>query len=388
VLRILVLGYIVRGPLAGHTWHHLQYVLGLAQLGHDVYFLEDSGDYDSCYDPRSHSMGTDASFGLNYAAGVFARIGLPERWAYHDAHTATWHGPAAPRAAELCATADVCLNVSGVNPLREPLLRVPARVFVDTDPAFTQVRHLTDPQAMRAALRHNVFLSFGENIGRAECTVPADGFPWLPTRQPIVLDAWPPVPGSPRGNFSTMMQWESYPAIDYAGGTYGAKSLSFPAFFDLPMNVGERLELAIGGASAPRDRLRASGWIVRDPMAPSADPWTYRRFIAESKAEFTLAKQAYVATQCGWFSDRSAEYLASGRPVVTQETGFSKWLAAPAGLVAFGSPLEAAAGIARVARDYERHCRAAREIAEEYFDARRVLSSVLERAAATSAAAR
>jgi hypothetical protein len=388
VLRVLVLGYIVRGPLAGHTWHHLQYVLGLAQLGHDVYFLEDSGDFESCYDPRSHEMGSDPAFGLGYAGDVFARIGLSDRWAYHDVHTATWHGPAAPRVDELCATADLCLNVSGVNPLREPLMQVPARIFIDTDPAFTQVRHLTDPRAMRAALQHNVFLSFGENIGRVGCTVPADGFAWMPTRQPIVLDAWPAAPGSPRGNFSTMMQWESYPAVDFAGRTFGAKSLSFPAFFDLPRNVGERLELAIGGSGAPRDRLRAGGWIVRDPMEPSADPCSYRRFIAESKAEFTLAKQAYVSTQCGWFSDRSAEYLASGRPVVTQETGFSQWLAAPAGLVAFRSPLEAAAGIARVARDYERHSRAAREIAQEYFDARRVLSSVLERAATAPAGAR
>jgi hypothetical protein len=185
-----------------------------------------------------------------------------------------------------------------------------------------------------------------------------------------------------------MMQWESYPAVEYGGNVYGAKSLSFPRYFDLPAKVTQRLEVAIGGASAPRDRLRECGWIVRDPMAPSRDPWTYQRFIAQSKAEFTVAKQAYVATKSGWFSDRSAEYLASGRPVVTQETGFSQRLPVGDGLLAFNSPDEAAAAVERVARYYAHHCRAARAIAEEHFDSRRVLSALLEAAAIPSAAGR
>ncbi|HEY2474942.1 MAG TPA: hypothetical protein VGI19_09080 [Candidatus Cybelea sp.] len=387
-MRILVLGYIVRGPLAGHTWHHLQYVLGLARLGHDVYFLEDSDDFESCYDPTNHEITTDPTFGLRFARDVFTRAGIGDRWAYHDAHTATWHGPAERLVDELFRTADVVLNVSGVNPLREGLMQVPVRVFIDTDPAFTQVRNLRDPRAREAAQRHNVFLSFAENIGQADCAVPLDGLPWRPTRQPIVLDLWPAKPGLPGGSFSTMMQWQSYPAILHEGLLYGAKSLSFPPYFDLPAKVRERMEVAIGGGDAPRDRLRRSGWTVRDPMAPSADPWTYQEFIAESKAEFTVAKQAYVSTQCGWFSDRSAEYLATGRPVVTQQTGFGRWLAAEGGVLAYRSPEEAAAAIECVSRDYDRHCRAARRVAEEYFDSRRVLSSLLDAAATTTAAIR
>ncbi|HLY03150.1 MAG TPA: glycosyltransferase [Candidatus Cybelea sp.] len=382
-MRILVLGYIVRGPLAGHTWHHLQYALGLARMGHDVYFLEDSDDFESCYDPVTHEMTSDPRFGLAYARKVFGHGELAERWAYYDAHTTTWHGPTSPRAGELCRTADLCLNVSGVNPLREWHMPIPVRVLIDTDPAFTQVRHLTDPTAMQAALRHNVFLTFGENVAREGCTIPADGLPWKPTRQPIVLDAWPVTRGRADGNFSTMMQWQSYPELRHEGRTYGPKSLSFPAYFELPAKVSDRLEVAIGGESAPRDRLREAGWIVSDPMKPSKDPWIYQRFILRSKAEFTVAKQAYVSTASGWFSDRSAEYLACGRPVVTQETGFSRWLETGKGLMAFDSLEEAALGMERISRDYERHCRAARLLAEEYFDARRVLSSLLANATVT-----
>lgn len=387
-LRIVVLGYVVRGPLAGHTWHHLQYALGLAQLGHDVYFLEDSDDFESCYDPRTHEMTSDPAYGLRFAGDVFTRAGMPSRWAYYDAKTAMWLGPAAGRVHELFATADVCVNVSGVNPMRDWLMGVPSRVLVDTDPVFTQVRHLNDARAMEAARRHNVFLTFGENVGLEGCTVPLDGLPWKPTRQPILLDAWPLSPEVQAGNFSTMMQWESYPAVEHGESVYGAKSLTFPPYFDLPAKVTQRLEVAIGGGAAPRERLRECGWIVSDPMAPSRDPWTYQRFITQSKAEFTVAKQAYVVTESGWFSDRSAEYLASGRPVVTQETGFSRRLPAGAGVLAFRSPEEAVDAIERVSRDYKHHCRAARAIAQEHFDSRRVLAALLEAAAMPVAAAR
>ena len=380
-MRVLVLGYIVRGPLGGHAWHHLQYVLGLHRLGHDVYFLEDSDDFESCYDPTNHEMTADPTFGLAFAAGIFARSGLPERWAYYDAHTATWRGPSASNALELCQTAHICLNVSGVNPLREWTMGVPVRALIDTDPAFTQVRNVANPETLRSALRHNAFLTFGENIGLADCTIPPDGLAWMPTRQPIVLDAWPVTTGPRDGNFSTMMQWESYPTLYHDGRTYGMKSLSFTPYFDLPSRTaGSRLEVAIGGASAPRDRLRELGWVVRDPYELSRDPWVYQDFIQRSKAEFSVAKHGYVTTNSGWFSDRSAEYLASGRPVVTQETGFSRWLKADDGVIAFRSPEQASAAIERVCRDYERHCRAARAVAEEYFDARRVLSALLERA--------
>ena len=247
-LRVAVLGYVVRAPLGGLAWHHLQYALGLARLGHDVWFVEDSDDYPGCYDPVTHGVTTDPSAGLAFAARAFARLGLAERWAYHDAHAGRWCGPAAGHAAATVAAADVLLNVSGVNPLRDWAARVPRRVLVDTDPVFTQIRHLTDPAARARAAAHTHFATFGENVGRRDCTVPDDGFPWRPTRQPVVLDAWPVAPAPAGAPFTTVMQWTSYAAREYAGRRYGMKDLSFAAFEDLPSHTPAPLELALGSA--------------------------------------------------------------------------------------------------------------------------------------------
>lgn len=378
-MRIVVLGYLVRGPLGGLAWHHLQYVLGLARMGHDVHFLEDSDDYPSCYDPRSDAMGTDPSYGLRFAAHAFDTLGLPDRWAYWDAHTSRWLGPAAARAPEICAGAELLLNVSGVNPLRPWLAAVPHRLLIDTDPAFTQIRHLTDPAARALALAHTAFFTFAGNIGHS--TVPDDGLPWRPTRQPIVLDAWPVTPGPPDGRFATVMQWDSYRAREHAGRCYGMKSDSFAPYIDLPARAGRRFELALGSATAPRELLQSKGWLVRDPRPPTRDPWEYQRYIRESKGEWSVAKRGYVTTNSGWFSERSAAWLASGRPVVTQDTGFSRWLPTGVGLLVFTTPEEALLAIEEIDRHYEDHCRAARELAAARFDAEEVLGELI--AAAT-----
>ena len=379
-LRIVVLGYLVRGPLGGLAWHHLQYVLGLARLGHEVWFVEEGDDYPSCYDPSRDATGTDPAYGLRFTADAFDRLGLEPRWAYHDAHTSSWHGPGGA-VAEACARADLLLNVSGVNPVRAWAEGIPARVLVDTDPVFTQVRHLTDAAARESALAHTAFATFGE------CGVPDDGFPWVPTRQPVVLDAWPVEPGPADGAFTTVMQWESYPAVEHGGRRYGMKSDSFAAVRGLPRRTGERLELALGGGGAPRGELAAEGWHVREPLAPTRDPWTFQGYVRGSKGELSVAKHGYVAARCGWFSERSASYLASGRPVVVQETGFSDWLQAECGVVAFTDADEAVAGLEDVSARYPEHCAGARAVAEEYFDARDVLQRLIESAFAVPATA-
>jgi hypothetical protein len=378
-LRIIVLGYLVRGPLGGLAWHHLQYVLGLARLGHDVHFLEDSDDYPSCYDPSRDAVDADPSYGLSFTAHAFDTLGLPDRWAYYDAHTSRWLGPAAPRALDICANAELLLNISGVNPLRRWLAQVPHRLFIDTDPAFTQIRHLTDPSAYVLALAHTAFFTFAGNI--AQSTVPDDGIPWQPTRQPLVLDAWPVTPGPPDGRFATVMQWDSYRSRDYAGRRYGMKSDSFVPYADLPARTGPRLELALGSATAPRESLEAKGWLLRDPRPPTRDPWEYQRYIRQSKAEWSVAKHGYVITNSGWFSERSAAWLASGRPVITQDTGFSRWLPTGAGLLPFTTPEEALAAIEEIDRHYEDHCHAARELAATHFDSDTVLSELLAQVA-------
>jgi hypothetical protein len=379
-VRVIVLGYLVRGPLGGLAWHHLQYVLGLARLGHDVYFAEDSDDYLSCYDPERGVVDMDPSYGLRFTAEVFGQLGLGHRWAYHDAHTSRWLGPCAEHIRSVFASADLLLNLSGVNPLRPWALEVPARALVDTDPVFTQIRHLTDTAARALAQAHTLFFSFGENIASGASEIPADGFPWQPTRQPVVLDAWAVTPGLRAGKFTTVMQWDSYPARVYRGQRYGMKGDSFGPYLDLPARAGAVFELALGSATAPRELLRAKGWELRDPLTVTRDPWSYQRYLAGSKAEFSVAKHGYVASHSGWFSERSACYLASGRPVLIQDTGFTTWLPASAGVLAFRTPEEAAVGVEEIGRRYEFHCRAAQDLAAEFFDARKVLASLVERA--------
>jgi hypothetical protein len=271
------------------------------------------------------------------------------------------------------------LDLGGLAPVRPWLFEIEARALIDLDPVFTQIRHLTDPDAGERARRHTAFFTVGENIGRG-ADVPDDGLPWHPTRQPIVLENWPVCDPPPGAGFSTVMLWDSYPAREFEGRRYGMKSESFEPFFDLPARVSSTMELAVGSASAPRDRLREHRWLVRDSREPTRDPWTYSRYIAASLAEFSVVKQAYAATRSGWFSDRSAAYLASGRPVLLQESGFSDWLESGTGVLSFETPDQAVGGIEEIQRNYPLHSRAARDLAESHFDSKRILSDLVEAA--------
>lgn len=383
-LRIIVLGYLVRGPLGGLAWHHLQYVKGLSLLGHEVYFLEDSDDYEGCYNPQTDIVSADPGYGLRFAERCFGLLELQDCWAYYDAHTSSWYGPCTERIVSICEQTDVLLNVSGVNPLRPWHIDIPIRVLIDTDPAFTQIRHLQEPIARQTALRHNAFFTFAENFGAESCVVPDDGLPWQATRQPVVLETWPVVPAPENGNFTTVMQWDSYKVREHNGVCYGMKSRSFEPYIDLPRYTEVGLELALGGETAPRELLKANGWLVCNPLEITRELNTYRQYIQESKAEFSIAKHGYVVSQSGWFSERSANYLASGRPVLVQETGFSNWMNSGEGVIAFNDADEAIAGIEKINSDYRSQCEAARALAAEYFESSVVLTSMLERALQTA----
>jgi hypothetical protein len=377
-LRIIVLGYVVRWPLGGMVWSNLHFLMGLRDLGHEVYYLEDSDDYASCYDPERCLTDTNPAYGLAFAAKVLGRLGFAEHWAFHDAHTATWHGPLAGRVDSITRSADVVLNLACANPLRPWLENIPKRVYLDEDPAFTQIRLHTDAKGRERALAHNVFATFGENIPRGTARLPKDELPWIATRQPVFLPAVPVAPSRPAGKFTTVMQWQSYRTLEFGGVRYGVKAESFDPLQDLPATTGPVFEIALGGANVPRGMLRRKGWGLVNPLPLSLDPWTYETFIRESKAEFGLAKEGYVVANTGWFSERSACYLAMGRPVLAQETGFSEWMKGGVGVVPFSSLDEASTGVKAIEADYAKHCEAARFVAEEYFDSRKVLPQLLE----------
>ena len=354
--------------------------LGLHQMGFDVYFLEDSGDtIYSCYDPIRNVTDQNPTYGLNYARQVFEKFGLEDRWGYYDHHQHQWHGAIAEKASQIISDAEVLLNLSGSNTLRPWLQDIPVRVLIDTDPPFTQIRNLTDNARLSFCKQHNVFFTYGENFKQEGCLVPDDGLSWQPTRQPVVLNAWPVTNGNEAASFSTVMKWESYPGKTYNGHYYGMKAESFDQYMPLPRHTKSIMELAVSDSAAPRERLKENGWHLSYPQKISADPWKYQQYIQQSKAEFSIAKHGYVTARTGWFSERSAGYLASGRPVVVQDTGFSDWLKTDYGIIPFSGIDEALFAIKEVNNNYNKHCKAARELAETYFESAKVLTELIEK---------
>lgn len=383
-LQILVFGYMIRMPLGGLVWHYLQYALGLAALGHDVYYLEDSCFFEEdqkhwFHNPETGQMGDDPAPGMRFTADLLRGTTLEHRWALYDAANAHWIGPLGERVLKLCSSADLLLNISAANPVRDPFLQVPRRVFLDTDPAFSQVRILTCPYRRALALRHNCFLTFGENIGTARCLSPTAGFDWKPTRQPVLLDHWPVTPGPASGNFTTVLAWDSFRYEEYLGVRYGMKSQSFQNFIDLPGRTKARFELSFFDRATVPDELRRAQWQIRAGQTMARHPRDYQAYVRGSKAEFSVAKHGYTISRCGWFSDRSATYLASGRPVVLQDTGFPDILPAGRGLLAFRTVEDAQAAVDEVESRYDEHCTAARDLAAEYFDSRQVLPDMIDK---------
>jgi hypothetical protein len=374
-LRFLCSGYLVRYPLGGLSWHHLQYLVGLRRLGHKVTFFEHYGWADSCYDPARNIMTPDPSYGIAYLRELLRPYGLDNDWCYL-AQDGSAYGLPRDRLAQLCRECDVYFNLSNINWIPE-LEQCRRRVLVDTDPVFTQIgaHGLGGPYS-----RYDLLLTYGENVHQPDSTMPTGGTQWIPTRQPVVLDLWPVEGANRSAPFTTVMNWSTLGDQQHDGKVYGQKDREFDPFFSLPMTSGQSMEIAVKVPPNLGARLAEGGWRVTDPLEVTRDPYTYQRYLRSSRAEFSVAKHGYVVTRCGWFSERSAAYLASGRPVVVQDTGFSDWLETGSGIIPFKTPEEALAGVEEINRRYDFHCRAAREIAQEYFDARKILPPLIQRA--------
>ena len=372
-MKILCSGYLVRYPLGGLTWHHLQYLIGLRRLGHEVTFFEDYGWQNSCYDPARDLLSADPSYGIAYLERLMAHYEMADAWCY-IAEDGTTYGLSRERLAQLCRECDLYINLSNINWIPE-LEQCRRRLLVDTDPVFTQIgaHGLGGPFS-----RYDVLFTYGENVHKSSSSMPTASRNWLPTRQPIVLDLWPVERGKKSAPFTTVMNWSPLGDCVYGGRIYGQKEREFETFFSLPRYSQNRMEVAARVSETIYGRLIQNSWQVVDPLEVTRDTSTYKDYLAASFAEFSVAKHGYVTTRCGWFSERTAAYLALGRPAAIQDTGFSDWLQTGAGVVAFGTFDEAVSAIDEINRRYEFHCRAAREIAEEYFDASKVLSSMIE----------
>jgi hypothetical protein len=383
-LRIIVAGMAGIFPVGGMAWHYLQYVLGLARLGHDVYYYEDTWTWP--YHPLEKRNTPQGDYSARFLERFFQRYApeLSDRWCYLHLHK-TPYGMTVHKIEEIARTADLFINVSGACLIPDRLSPHCVKVFLDTDPGYNQITlsaGFENPAEhepwYRQVSGYDQHFTFGESILSDDCLVPTVGLQWKPTRMPIVIDLWshfaktPPKDSAP---WCTIMTWNAFRGtLDYHGIEYKSKHHEFERFIRLPQQLKTRLAVAIGGENAPLERLKSFGWQVLDGPTATRSAEHYQKFIAQSRGEFSTAKHVYVAMRTGWFSDRSACFLAAGRPVVLQDTGFSYHLPVGLGLKPFSTLEEATEALYEVESDYQRHARAAFEIAEAYFDSSKILN--------------
>jgi hypothetical protein len=386
---VIVSGVIANKPHnGGAAWTRLNWILGLRRLGCDVIFVEQIAP-EACVDEMGRPTSFSGSANLRHFAGTIERFGLSGRSALLCVSGESVAEVYGTPYRDLCSAADgadLLVTISGHLTLEPIRSRVRRRVFIDLDPGFTQLWHAQGMDTRLAG--HDDYFTVGENVGTAACDLPTGGIHWRPVRQPVVLDQWPAVPPSrsrERGRplrLTTIASWRGpFGPVEYGGESLGSKVHEFRRFIDLPRRTGQTFELALDIHPAEtRDLalLGEHGWQVVDPNAVAGDPERFRQYVQGSGAEFSVAQPVYVHANTGWFSDRTVRYLASGRPAVVQDTGFTRNLPTGEGLLAFGTPDEAADAVRSICADHDVHCRAARMLAETYFDSDRVLGRFLD----------
>lgn len=429
--RVIVTGLIAQHRwMGGVAWDYLNVLLGFRDLGHDVYYFEDSGEWPYLQEPVEGSwIGYDPTPTVKHLHDTLRSFNLEERWAYRFPITGEWFGLPESKRKDVIKTADILLNVSGTLEHPEHYRSTGRLVYMDTDPVFTQIKLLKAQQAsqpesppilpslneqqsagksedeknhqlLACVTLHDVHFTVGETLPEEFKNT---GHEWLPTKHPIAVQEWrgKEAPGE---YFTTVGNWASYSPVEYKGKRYGQKDIEFRRFLDLPWHLCEvRLEVALAKVRhirwetsgsdeertsdadstnkslSPQEMLEAYGWKVIEAEARTRSLSLYREYIIGSKGEFSVAKNGYVAGRSGWFSGRSGCYLAAGRPVIVQNTGFDKVIPTGKGIFAINTLAEAADALTIVDRNYKEHAKAAREISEEYFEARTVLHRLLER---------
>jgi len=384
--RIVVMGFMGSCPIAGVIWQHIHYVVGLQRLGHAVYYIEDSARLP--YNPETFEVNNEFDYAARLLNRLSREFGFKNRWAFCARYLAGNPTAGLPlrRIRQLYRDADAILNICGAQEFNDDLLVSDRILYIESDPGVEQIKIDKGVKATTNYLqRHRALFTFGENVGTKSFPVPTHGFKWLPTRQPVVTDLWKTQRAPSRAAvFTSVANWSTsgLKDITWRGDKYlWSKSREFLRFISAPKKSGETFELATNIEDAnTRAKFLRNGWRLHSPLQLSVDYWLYRDYIRRSKGEFTVAKDQYIRLNTGWFSDRSACYLAAGRPVIIQETGFTKIYGGKAGLLSFRSLSEIVDAVKVINADYAKHSRAARALAREFFEAENVLKSILDRA--------
>jgi len=377
---------IVSGAIAnklgngGATWTRLNWVLGFRKLGFETYFVEQIAP-ENCADALGNRTTFERSANLAYFDKVMKEFDLTRTAALIESKTLHGRGLTFPELLDLADAADLLVNISGHLTLEPLLSKIKRKAYVDLDPGFTQFWH-ADPTIDFQLHAHDFYFTVGENIGTKHCTIPTGDICWRPVHQPVVLDQWPTVKSESLARFTTVASWRGpFGPVQCRNKAFGLKVHEFRKFIELPAYLEQNFEMALQVHPADHKDLKAlqhNGWRVVDPALTVANPSAFRRYIQNSDAEFSVAQGIYVETNSGWFSDRTVRYLASGKPALVQNTGFSRNLPVGEGLVSFSTLPEAIVGANRLAADYDHHCRAARTLAEKIFDSDKVLGKMVD----------
>jgi hypothetical protein len=358
---------------AGNTWAFLQWAMGFRQAGWDVWLTEDVPPGKSI-DAVGEKCAPEKSANLVHWNAVLAEFGFQGTLLFDG------QSPELPDLLRITRDAELFFNISGHFRQREVLGAARQKVYVDLDPAFTQIWAEIYQSDMNFA-GHDTFVTIGRHIGKASCRAPLAGRNWLPIGIPVALDYFTnPKPDEPGDVWTTFTHWYGYPEVQYAGEWYGNKSEEFAKLATLPRKTAEKLEIAtdLHEDDPVKREFLDHGWRLVDAK-PLNSPWQrYRDYLAQSRGEFCVAKNGYVKSRCGWFSDRSVAYLALGRPVILQETGWTDFYPHGEGLLPFHDEESASAALDTVGQNPVRHARAARQIAEKYCSAPIVVNQFLE----------
>jgi hypothetical protein len=378
--KIVFLGMMTKIPVAGAVWGTMQYLVGFRRLGFDVYYVEAHARTPTML--MAHAADDASALAAAYVDRVMRRFDFGDKWCFHALHgDGRCYGMSETRLKALYREAALIINYhGGTVPLPEHAA-TGRLVYLETDPVELEIELYNNvPGTAEFLAPHVAFFTWGLNYGQPDCRVPLPaGLKYTTCPPAVVPDLWEPFAAGPGESFTTIGNWRQGGQVNYQGEVYTwSKHHEFVKVLDLPRRTGRRFELALSSfTDADRRLLEENGWNVRNGLSVSEDLDAYRDYVAKSRAEFTVAKDQNVRLRSGWFSERSAQYLAAGRPVVTQETGFRNVLPTGAGLFGFSTPDEAAAAVAAIEGDYERHRRAARGLAREYFDADVVLKKML-----------
>lgn len=375
---IIIGSYMVRYPLGGNLSWALQYLVGFKELGHDIYFVEKYAYPNSCYDPVKQAQSNDCSYGVNAVSDLLSQYGLKDKWCFVE-NGDIYHGLSEKEINNVFRRADLYIESGAHGSWTEESSFAATRVYIDVDPAYSHIR-------LQYAKDHNIplpvydhYYTNGMNVGKAGNIIPTAGINWGYIFNPVNVNLFRQTPPPSNAPYSTIMNWKSYDSVEYNNVSYGQKDLEFEKFISLPKIVNAPLEVAVSGLSDEKAAtLKQYGWLINSAQKVTLSFRSFYQYLSDCKGEFSVCKNVYTATRSGWFSDKSAAYMASGRPVVVQETGFSNYLPAGEGLFAVNDVEEAGNAIELIESNYRKHAAKAREIAFEYLEAKIVLKKFLK----------